>query len=170
MIMADRYDPATVELVVSAWYGADGIPHAVAVLDALAAAGKLRDGDPAATFERFWADLVTTDGRLDEAKVRDELHDYYLIMGEVSRVYGELTGGRISKPNTHAHHVTCPTAGVMVRPECTAHPPVVHKPFSDDGVLYCGWSSGRRIYEGCGEMWPCATVRARATKGETDVG
>jgi hypothetical protein len=65
---------------------------------------------------------------------------------------------------------TCPTAGVMVRPECTAHPPVVHKPFSDDGVLYCGWSSGRRIYEGCGETWPCATVRARATKGETDVG
>lgn len=75
------------------------------VLDALTAAGKLRTGDPATTFDEFWADLVTTDGQLDADKVRAELHDYYLVMGEVAKVYSELTDGRISKPHTLAHHV-----------------------------------------------------------------
>lgn len=32
-----------------------------------------------------------------------------------------------------------------------------HLPFDDDGVTYCG-IDGR---DGCGELWPCATVRAR---------
>lgn len=58
-----------------------------------------------ATFDEFWADLVTTGGQLDEAKVRLELHDYHLVMDEVARAYDELTHGRISKPNTAAHHV-----------------------------------------------------------------
>lgn len=34
----------------------------------------------------------------------------------------------------------------------------VHKPFTDDGVAYCGWDK----HEGCGEVWPCATERAKA--------
>ena len=32
----------------------------------------------------------------------------------------------------------------------------VHKPFTDDGVTYCGWDGN----EGCGHVWPCPTVRA----------
>lgn len=32
----------------------------------------------------------------------------------------------------------------------------VHKPFPDDGVMYCGWDG----HDGCGETWPCSTVRA----------
>lgn len=32
----------------------------------------------------------------------------------------------------------------------------VHKPFTDDGVTYCGWDG----HEGCGEVWPCSYVRA----------
>jgi hypothetical protein len=34
----------------------------------------------------------------------------------------------------------------------------IHKPFTDDGVTYCGWD----LHEGCGEVWPCSTMRARA--------
>lgn len=37
----------------------------------------------------------------------------------------------------------------------------VHKPFTDDGVTYCGWDGN----DGCGESWPCSTVRAR---GDSD--
>ena len=39
----------------------------------------------------------------------------------------------------------------------------VHTPFTDDGVTYCGWFTGTEIYEGCGELWPCSTVRAGAS-------
>lgn len=35
----------------------------------------------------------------------------------------------------------------------------VHKPFPDDGVTYCGWATGTKIVDGCGEVWPCAHVR-----------
>lgn len=35
---------------------------------------------------------------------------------------------------------------------------LVHRPFTDDGVTYCGWDG----HEGCGELWPCATERAHS--------
>jgi hypothetical protein len=38
----------------------------------------------------------------------------------------------------------------------------VHKPFSDDGVLYCGWDG----HDGCGEVWPCSTVRLSGRSAE----
>lgn len=38
----------------------------------------------------------------------------------------------------------------------------MHKPFTDDGVTYCGWDR----HEGCGEVWPCSTERARLAAGE----
>lgn len=40
----------------------------------------------------------------------------------------------------------------------------VHKPYTDDGVTYCGWDG----HEGCGEMWPCSAVRdaTRTERGE----
>jgi len=31
-----------------------------------------------------------------------------------------------------------------------------HRPVTDDGVTYCGWDG----IDGCGEVWPCSTVRA----------
>ena len=36
----------------------------------------------------------------------------------------------------------------------------IHKPFTDDGVTYCGWDG----HEGCGEVWPCSTIRAEADR------
>lgn len=32
----------------------------------------------------------------------------------------------------------------------------IHTPVNDDGVTYCGWDG----IDGCGELWPCSTVRA----------
>lgn len=32
-----------------------------------------------------------------------------------------------------------------------------HGPFRDDGIDYCGWDG----HEGCGETWPCSSVRDR---------
>lgn len=35
-----------------------------------------------------------------------------------------------------------------------------HHPYTDDGVTYCGWDK----IEGCGEVWPCSTVRRAAAE------
>lgn len=58
------------------------------------------------TFEEFWREQVTDEsGNLDLDKVARELHDYRTVISEVAKAYDELTGGRLSKPNTAAHHV-----------------------------------------------------------------
>ena len=37
----------------------------------------------------------------------------------------------------------------------------MHRPYPDDGVTYCGWNTGSAgVIDGCGELWPCTTVRA----------
>lgn len=50
------------------------------------------------------------------------------------------------------------TRAMFVEAARAAAPTEVHKPFTDDGVTYCGWDK----HEGCGEVWPCSTVRAQA--------
>jgi hypothetical protein len=40
----------------------------------------------------------------------------------------------------------------------------VHLPFTDDGVTYCGWD----LHEGCGEVWPCTTIRERRKRRERE--
>lgn len=57
------------------------------------------------TYEKFWKGLVETDGKLDLDKVMRELHDYSFMMDEVPKVYDHVSGGVISKPNTHAFEV-----------------------------------------------------------------
>lgn len=42
---------------------------------------------------------------MDMDRVKAELFDYHTAMGEVSKAYDDLTGGRISKIHTRAHHV-----------------------------------------------------------------
>ena len=56
-------------------------------------------------YNELWRDIVETDGQLDPKKVKRELYDYSVVMREVSKVYDELTGGRISEPNTAAGFV-----------------------------------------------------------------
>ncbi len=60
---------------------------------------------PDQTYDEFWKDLVETDGQLDPAKVKLELHDYHVLLTEVPRAYNSLTRGRISKPHTLASEV-----------------------------------------------------------------
>jgi hypothetical protein len=57
------------------------------------------------TYREHWADLVEVNGRLDFDKVARELHDYWTAIEQVSRAYDEVTGGRVSKPNTAASYV-----------------------------------------------------------------
>lgn len=51
-------------------------------------------------FKEFWEDIVMKDGKLDIDQVKRELHDYHFMLESVPKVYMEITGGRISKPNT----------------------------------------------------------------------
>ncbi len=65
-------------------------------------------GDPEdykKTYQDFWKPLVETDGKLDPDKVMRELHDYHFMIGEVPKVYGHVSGNKISKPNTYAFEV-----------------------------------------------------------------
>lgn len=65
------------------------------------------NGDYMKVYNEFWKGLVTDEqGNLDLDKVARELYDYHIVMGEVGEVYEHVTGGRLSKPNTAAHHVT----------------------------------------------------------------
>ena len=57
-------------------------------------------------WENFWKEIVCRpDGEIDIDQLKLELFDYYVIFSEVSKVYDELTGSRISKPNTYAYEV-----------------------------------------------------------------
>lgn len=51
-------------------------------------------------WDTFWAPIVAPNGRLDRHKVALELADYSMVMAGAAKVYYEITGGRISKPNT----------------------------------------------------------------------
>lgn len=63
-------------------------------------------GDYEKTYNDFWKDLVEDDnGSLNRDKVMRELADYHNVMQQVSLVYDDITGGRISKPNTMAFEV-----------------------------------------------------------------
>lgn len=57
------------------------------------------------TYDRYWRSIVEKNGHLDLDQVQRELHDYCVVMEQVSLAYDDVTGGRISKPNTAAVHV-----------------------------------------------------------------
>lgn len=57
------------------------------------------------TYARFWAPILDAPGVDREDRLRRELHDYHFLMGQVSIVYDNVSGGRISKPNTMAFEV-----------------------------------------------------------------
>lgn len=62
--------------------------------------------DPQRIYAEFWKDLVEhPDGTLNRDVVMRELSDFHEVMEQVSIAYCAVTGGRISKPNTAAHHV-----------------------------------------------------------------
>lgn len=52
-----------------------------------------------------WKDIIYKDGKIDEEQVMKELEDYGFILEEVPKVYCEITGGLLSKPNYKAEVV-----------------------------------------------------------------
>ncbi len=56
-------------------------------------------------YEDYWKDLVEKGGVLDKDAVMRELSDYEFMLDQVPIVYCEVTGNRISKPNTYAFEV-----------------------------------------------------------------
>ncbi|HEY5989196.1 MAG TPA: hypothetical protein VIV12_22870 [Streptosporangiaceae bacterium] len=74
------------------------------------------DDDYVVSYEDFWKAIVENpDGSLNRDQVMRELHDYQIQMREVSKTYDDLTRGRISKPNTTAHHVIREASEVQER-------------------------------------------------------
>lgn len=71
-------------------------------------------------FEDFWADIVCPGGEWDLDQVKKELHDCWVFITEVPKVYMELTLGAISKPHTSAaavlavHEETCQNGGAAL--------------------------------------------------------
>lgn len=55
------------------------------------------DPTPDEVWDKFWAFLVTNDGEIDMEKLKNELFDFYQVLGYVPRVYDHVTGGRVSK-------------------------------------------------------------------------
>lgn len=53
----------------------------------------------------FWLDILTTDGKFDEKKIKDEIHDFAYVLREVPKVYSHITNGNMSKPNYWASEV-----------------------------------------------------------------
>ena len=49
-------------------------------------------------YQQHWKPLITTDGKIDEEKLKNELHDLAFVGEQVAHVYYVVTGGKLSKP------------------------------------------------------------------------
>ena len=56
-------------------------------------------------FKEFWKPLLTIDGKYDEQKIKNEMHDLDFATDQISELYMELTGGRLSKPMYYAQTI-----------------------------------------------------------------
>ncbi len=64
--------------------------------------------DKQAFYQDWWKDqLEDSEGNLIKEKIMEVLWNYSKLEEEVSRVYFEITNGKISKPNTDSSAVIC---------------------------------------------------------------
>lgn len=56
-------------------------------------------------YDDFWKELVEKNGEIDRDAVARELFDYSMLIDNTSKVFDDITGGAISKPNTLASEV-----------------------------------------------------------------
>lgn len=49
--------------------------------------------------------VIRKNGSMNAAQAKRELSDYYFMLEQVPKVYDEVTGGLLSKPNYYAHSV-----------------------------------------------------------------
>ncbi len=58
---------------------------------------------PQETFDNFWKDFVTDgNGFWDSESIKNELHDFYFMMGQVPKVYCHVSGDKASNPMIYA--------------------------------------------------------------------
>ncbi len=57
-------------------------------------------------YEDFWKDIIENkDGSINLDQLKRELFDYSYLINNIPKLYDEITGSCISKPNTHIKHV-----------------------------------------------------------------
>jgi hypothetical protein len=56
-------------------------------------------------YEYFWKIIVEKDGNINIDAIKKELHDYYIAIQEVGKVYDYITMGKLTKPNTDAQYI-----------------------------------------------------------------
>jgi hypothetical protein len=58
-------------------------------------------------FKDFWVPIIfdAKNGRLNLEQLKKELYDYSMLLENVPKVYCEVSGGKISKPNTDPEEV-----------------------------------------------------------------
>ena len=49
-------------------------------------------------YNDFWKPIIEKDGTLDVDQMKKELYDFYVMIGEVPKVYCHITGNKLSKP------------------------------------------------------------------------
>ena len=58
----------------------------------------MEDKTPEEVYEECWRPILEKDGKLDMDQLKKELSDFLMVMEMVSKVYDEVTGGRVSNP------------------------------------------------------------------------
>lgn len=57
-------------------------------------------------YDSFWKELVeNSDGTLNKDKVMRELADYKVMIGEMAKLYSDVTNGKASHPMTQASEI-----------------------------------------------------------------
>lgn len=60
----------------------------------------IRKNDIEEEFETFWTSIIMENGKLNLDQLKKELYDYSMLLQNIPQIYDEVTGGKISKPNT----------------------------------------------------------------------
>lgn len=64
------------------------------------------DNEVEKVWQEFWAEIVCNeDGSINMEQVKEELCAFHFMINEVPKVYCEVTGGLLSKPNYYAESV-----------------------------------------------------------------
>lgn len=58
---------------------------------------------PEEVYDEFWKDILEPGGQFNMEQTKKELHDYWIALQEVPKVYSELAG--LSKITTHSHYI-----------------------------------------------------------------
>lgn len=81
-----------------------------------------------------------------------------LLQERIERIIAVRVGAAKAESLREFATSALPAGGAVARPAPGAT--LGHAPYVDDGGTYCGWATDREVINGCGEAWPCSTVRS----------